>query len=90
MAYGMLSHVPSCKAMLWQEGNTAQQSRVLHAAQDCFCDMVGIWIVLENSNMAKLARNQYSLAQSRSKEGHYDSLPLRIRDGVMLFFDSCG
>jgi hypothetical protein len=29
-------------------------------------------VVLENSNMAKLAPNQYLLAQSRSKEGRYD------------------
>jgi hypothetical protein len=30
------------------------------------------WVVLENSNMAKLAPNQYLLAQSHSKEGRYD------------------
>jgi hypothetical protein len=29
-------------------------------------------VVPENSNMAKLAPNPYLLAQSRSKEGHYD------------------
>jgi hypothetical protein len=30
------------------------------------------WVVLENSNMAKLAPNPYLLASSRSKEGRYD------------------
>jgi hypothetical protein len=29
-------------------------------------------VVLENSNVEKLASNQYLLVQSRSKEDHYD------------------
>src|SRR5919109_2463232 len=30
------------------------------------------WVVLENSNVEKLASNQYLLVQSRSKEDRYD------------------
>src|SRR5207248_7473257 len=57
------------------ENNDLEQD--IHALADAhslpgIIAVLGEWVVLENSNVEKLASNQYLLVQSRSKEDRYD------------------
>jgi len=58
----MCNGTRSC--VLWEVAHLPNTQEYL------FCKQ--FWVVLENSNVEKLASNQYLLVQSRSKEDRYD------------------